>query len=265
MGRFIDLTGQRFERLLVISRAKDYVSPAGTSHVQWNCQCDCGNKTISRGGALKLGKVKSCSCLKNEHAKKLGIDSFIDISNKKFGLLTTISIDHIHKRYGRYWLCACECGNKVVVLGSNLRKNNTTSCGCLTDSKISFGVKKYIGDKYNAKIEYCILKNKDTNHYLPYDIYIPTGDDLNINGVYIEIHGLQHYYLNGWHHRGARKNNTTPKEEFDYQKYKDKLKRKFAKKNGIYIEVDLRRIKTLDEAIIYIENILEKQGLTNVK
>ena len=28
------------------------------------------------------------------------------------------------------WLCACECGNKKVILGKSLRNGSTTSCGC---------------------------------------------------------------------------------------------------------------------------------------
>jgi len=28
------------------------------------------------------------------------------------------------------WLCVCECGNKVSVIGSQLRNGNTVSCGC---------------------------------------------------------------------------------------------------------------------------------------
>lgn len=29
-----------------------------------------------------------------------------------------------------YWLCRCDCGNETVVLGSNLLRGHTTSCGC---------------------------------------------------------------------------------------------------------------------------------------
>lgn len=28
------------------------------------------------------------------------------------------------------WVCRCECGGTVSVIGSNLRSQNTTSCGC---------------------------------------------------------------------------------------------------------------------------------------
>lgn len=59
----------------------------------------------------------------------------IDLTGQRFGRLTVI------KRTGSYeddsghtiptWLCVCDCGNGVVVLGNCLRSGNTKSCGCL--------------------------------------------------------------------------------------------------------------------------------------
>lgn len=47
-----------------------------------------------------------------------------------FGRLTVI--DKAERRNGREsWLCKCECGNEVVVIGKNLKNGNTKSCGCL--------------------------------------------------------------------------------------------------------------------------------------
>lgn len=35
------------------------------------------------------------------------------------------------KGHNHEWLCECECGNEKIVLGSNLSRGNTRSCGCL--------------------------------------------------------------------------------------------------------------------------------------
>lgn len=35
------------------------------------------------------------------------------------------------KQKQTYWLCICECGNKVVASGTNIRKGIIRSCGCL--------------------------------------------------------------------------------------------------------------------------------------
>jgi hypothetical protein len=59
----------------------------------------------------------------------------IDITGKKFGRLTVIKRNGIHKfpsgQTRPIWLCRCECGKEINVLARNLMTNNTTSCGCV--------------------------------------------------------------------------------------------------------------------------------------
>lgn len=66
MGKLIDLTGQKFERLTVINRAEDYIAPSGQKQTQWLCKCDCGNYIIVRSQYLKDGRTSSCGCLRSE-------------------------------------------------------------------------------------------------------------------------------------------------------------------------------------------------------
>lgn len=61
MGSLINLSGQRFGRLLVLSRAPDH-----DGRVAWYCQCDCGNKTIATSHALRSGNKQSCGCYHRE-------------------------------------------------------------------------------------------------------------------------------------------------------------------------------------------------------
>lgn len=61
MGRFIDLSGQRFGRLTVIGR-----SPNKGKDTAWWCKCDCGVEKSVRGNDMKQGKIQSCGCLHNE-------------------------------------------------------------------------------------------------------------------------------------------------------------------------------------------------------
>lgn len=53
-----------------------------------------------------------------------------DLTGNKYGMLTVIKEAERDKN-GRRWLCECECGNKKIILGKNLKKGNTKSCGCL--------------------------------------------------------------------------------------------------------------------------------------
>lgn len=57
-----DLTGQRFERLIVIARAGS--TKAGLA--RWLCRCDCGQEKIVTNSNLRLGHVKSCGCYNRE-------------------------------------------------------------------------------------------------------------------------------------------------------------------------------------------------------
>ena len=75
MPAFIDLTGQRFERLTVVERTEDYISPKGKSSVQWKCHCECGKDCVVIGSNLRQGAVKSCGCFRNEKIVKSGADN----------------------------------------------------------------------------------------------------------------------------------------------------------------------------------------------
>lgn len=57
----IDLTGQRFGRLTVLS-FYDHKN----NMVRWKCLCDCGNETIVYGNNLRRGYTQSCGCYRHE-------------------------------------------------------------------------------------------------------------------------------------------------------------------------------------------------------
>lgn len=63
-----DLTGQKFNKLTVIERVDDYISPKGEHKPRWRCSCDCGENddVIVTSNRLKRGDTKSCGCLQKE-------------------------------------------------------------------------------------------------------------------------------------------------------------------------------------------------------
>lgn len=66
----LELTGQRFNRLLVIR--KEEKRQAGT--VIWRCLCDCGAEVLAQAYALKSGRVKSCGCWSRDRTRKHGME-----------------------------------------------------------------------------------------------------------------------------------------------------------------------------------------------
>lgn len=54
-----------------------------------------------------------------------------DLSGRKYGKLTVVSMYCRTPQRKYKWLCKCDCGNECVVFGSKLRTGYTRSCGCL--------------------------------------------------------------------------------------------------------------------------------------
>lgn len=52
-------------------------------------------------------------------------------TNQKFGSLTALKLlDKKNKSGNRYWLCQCDCGQRIEVASSNLKSGHALSCGC---------------------------------------------------------------------------------------------------------------------------------------
>ena len=67
MGRkLIDLTGQRFGRLTVVSRSEN----AKNGNSRWACKCSCGNNITTERSSLIQGKTRSCGCYQSDRTKE---------------------------------------------------------------------------------------------------------------------------------------------------------------------------------------------------
>jgi hypothetical protein len=104
--------------------------------------CDCGNETIVQSNSLRNGRSQSCGCLRNEVTSKRSIK---DLTGKKFGQLTVVERAE-SKNSQVKWRCKCDCGNEIIVIGSNLSSEHTKSCGCYTKKLISESSKKNYGE-----------------------------------------------------------------------------------------------------------------------
>ena len=123
-----DLTGQRFGKLVVIERDLTKNSP----HVYWKCQCDCGNVCSKRGYELNNGTYTDCGCERKKR-QRTKIDTTSEVG-KIYGRLTVLERD-LSKPIGHgndsFWICQCQCGNKISVRATVLHRGVTKSCGCL--------------------------------------------------------------------------------------------------------------------------------------
>ena len=81
-------------------------------------------------------------------------------------------------------------------------------------------------------------------NFLPYDIFI------SIYNLFIEVNGEQHYKFVPYFHRNT--------DVFKYKQGIDNLKIGFAQEHGYFLEIDLRVVKTLEQAVEILENFIQE-------
>lgn len=94
MPKRIDLVGQKFSRLTVISFAH------GGNNAVWNCMCECGASKAVSSNLLKTGATKSCGCLSKELARenvKIANTAF-RVSSKARKAAKLVSPEYIKKQ-----------------------------------------------------------------------------------------------------------------------------------------------------------------------
>jgi hypothetical protein len=94
----------------------------------------------------------------------------LDLTNKKFGKLTAISVAHYKNK--RCWNCICECGKTKIYPTFQLTNGLAKSCGCLRISDLTgqkFGSLTVIARTKNkrGRIAYkCICECGNINEYV---------------------------------------------------------------------------------------------------
>jgi len=63
--KFVDLSGKRFNRLVVLSPAG---RDSSNSYV-FLCRCECGTEVVKRASHIISGEVKSCGCFRREDSR----------------------------------------------------------------------------------------------------------------------------------------------------------------------------------------------------
>lgn len=125
----IDLTGQRFGKLVVLSMADDYLSPSGHRLSRCKCLCDCGNISIVNKNQLTTGSTRSCGCLLNTAGL---LKDYPDLADKyDFNKNEEIGLDFetIKARTSKkvWWKCK-ECGNSWYATVAS--QNDKVKHGC---------------------------------------------------------------------------------------------------------------------------------------
>ena len=218
MPPLIDLTGERFNKLLVLKRSDNI-----GRYTAWECQCDCGKIIITKGVNLKSGSTQSCGCFKIQNSKERFLNEALTHIGEKYGHLTILEVTE-QRTIDRHILykCQCDCeeGNIIYKPLKDLKSGHVQSCGCLIskgEDKIkTLLIQHNISFEKQKIFETCRFPN--TNAFAKFDFYVN-------NQYIIEFDGKQHFksYNSGW--------NT--QEQLQKTQERDKFKNEWCKNNNI--------------------------------
>ena len=205
-----DIIGKRFGKLTVLELAEKDNTLASRC-LRYKCKCDCGKEIITNSGSLRSGHTTSCGCNRKGKIK--------DLTNQRFGLLTVLKETEKRRNRKVGWLCTCDCGNEIIVLGHNLKRGNTRSCGCfLNRSRGETKIKQLLDENnilFKKELSFPNLKGKGGG-FLRFDFGVYKQQQL----IYlIEFDGEQHYILNGYSGKFLKEN--------------DQIKNNWCKENNI--------------------------------
>ena len=168
-----------------------------------------------------------------EETDKQPKGNVIEMVGKKFGHLTVIERDGSDKYGQAKWLCKCDCDNETIisVLGHNLRRGHTQSCGCERRSHGEIKIAEILTENNIPFEQEVIMFKYENGTNAKFDFYVD-------NKYLIEYDGETHYQCNlhGWH----------TEERLLEQQKRDKIKDEWCKKNNIpLIRIPYTIYKTL--------------------
>lgn len=236
MGKFVDLTGKKFSRLLVVERVDDKVFKDGSKIPQWKCKCDCGNYVIRRTQSLVEGSSKSCGCLRGEIGNKNFVFEVGKIIKLKHGSFEVLEqkrcVRDFEKIKDKKYICKCVNCGEINEISEHSLLSNIGSCKACSDTR-SFGERyfywflKQTGVDFKTEYSPSWMKRKR------FDFYFKYNDD----NVIVEIDGSQHY--NRSHKR------LTCEEVKEIDEYKQKV----AESKGFKV-IRIKCEKSIKESIV---------------
>jgi hypothetical protein len=117
---------------IFIKEVEPHITGGGS--IKRKCEALCTYKGCNKYFICQLlnlsnGHTKTCGCLQRESISKTNNKNRLDLTNKRFALLTARRVVGHTKARKALWLCDCDCGGTAITIGSKLVSGWTTSCG----------------------------------------------------------------------------------------------------------------------------------------
>ena len=122
-----------------------------------------------------------------------------DLSGKRFGRLTAISISPRKSGNHVLWKCICDCGNEVIVSSTDLRSGHTKSCGCYKSEVLRSASTKHGCNNTRLYRIWGCMKSRCTNPNVPSSKhYLSKGVSICDDWLHDFNSFKEWAYENGW-------------------------------------------------------------------
>ena len=186
-----------------------------------------------------------------------------EILGKKLGKVTVIkqsdSIIDSDKRKRELFECRCECGNTLNIRGDLLRYQKRDFCckECLLKKQKKLNVENLLGLRFGDLL---VIKEgeKTSNNRVSWVCKCDCGNTITVRAT--SLKSEKKTRCTDCSNKIKSKNHLIDISNNVFGFLRVLSLNKIEKKNGFYVEIDLRRIKTMEEAIEYIENKIKKEN-----
>lgn len=135
---------------------------------------------------------KGIDCKGKAWEERKLLSAMKDITNQRFGKLIALFPVNVHNKTGKtFWLCQCDCGNKVVRSYHSLSNQTSNSCGCerarkMKETKIK-DRENIIGQRFNKltviRVAEIRIEEKYGNERVYYECLCDCGKIVIVRGT----------------------------------------------------------------------------------
>lgn len=222
-----NLVKEKFDHLLVIEKTERRKN----RYIVYKCKYDYEKIIEVNTKQLKNGIIKSYGCsVKDNNIKE-------DLVGQRFSHLVVLSM--LKNKKGKpKWLCACQCGKKIIVNTSDLKSGKIKSCGCLQYVK-GRNIKDLTQQRFNRLIALYPTEKRTHNCSVYWHCRCDCGNEIDVSAdaliqgkcqscgclkkeltseVYKRLHIKDNTSVEWLMNRKARKDNTSGFQGIDIRK-----------------------------------------------